>query len=130
MNFKLVKSENGLGSEETYNALGYTSAHINDNLIRISKDFGLIFTFSFSENVKFAIDNPEANADSLSNKATAELIRERRQVRRAIEERGFPFRGKHNENIRRRDRAGNSPESGRSNLTFVLKTDSDRPLVQ
>ena len=47
LNFKLVKSENGLGSEETYNALGYTSAHINDNLIRISKDFGLIFTFHF-----------------------------------------------------------------------------------
>ena len=123
LNFKLVKSENGLGSEETYNALGYTSAHINDNLIRISKDFGLIFTFSFSENVKFAIDNPEANADSLSNKATAETYVSDGRYDVLLKSADFPS-AENTTKISAGEIAQEIHLKAGDKLTFVLKTDS------
>ena len=59
LNFSLVKAQNGLGSKEVYGNNNYTSAHINDGLVRVSEGFSLIYTLEVEENYKVTITNPE-----------------------------------------------------------------------
>ena len=59
LNFSIVKPQNGLGSEEVYGNNSYTSAHINDGLIRVSEGYGLIYSLEVEQNYKVTITNPE-----------------------------------------------------------------------
>lgn len=73
-NFTLIKDNEGLGSAETYNEAGYTSTHINNNLIRVSKDFGLIFRLSAKQDIRVSFTNPAASADNAAYRAALTVI--------------------------------------------------------
>lgn len=59
LNFSLIKPQNGLGSQEVYGNNNYTSAHINNGLIRVSEGFGLIYSLKVEQNYKITITNPK-----------------------------------------------------------------------
>ncbi|MBQ8884951.1 MAG: hypothetical protein IJY62_01055 [Clostridia bacterium] len=59
--FTLIKPQNGLGSEEVYGNNNYTSAHINNGLVRVSEGFGLIYSLKVNADYKVTVTNPEAS---------------------------------------------------------------------